>query len=286
MIAEKDIRPFIRYAQIINITDKTRFERVIAYDHRLFYVKSGEGRIIIDGAEYKAVRSDLFIFPSGVRYSLISSAEKNMELIGLSFDLTFKKSELKTPLPPSAESAFDPESVIEKGKKDGDFPLSSPIIQHKRADAEAELLGIYSEYQNKLKLYEHRLSGRMLALLIDAMQRGECNAKAHRSERIERVLEVIRDHYSEPLDNKTVGKLTGYHENHVNRLMVRFTGSSLHQYLQSYRIERAIELIEGTDLPINIIAASVGFSDLTHFSKYFKKKTGYTPSNYRNGKRV
>jgi AraC-like DNA-binding protein len=81
-----------------------------------------------------------------------------------------------------------------------------------------------------------------------------------------------------------VGKMTGYHENHINRLMVRHTGSSLHSYLQSYRIERAIDLLEGTALPINEICSLVGFQDFTHFSKTFKKKTGYTPSGFRKGK--
>jgi len=89
MICEKDIRPFVRYAQIATISSRIRFERVIAYDHRLFYVKSGEGRIIIDGTEYRAQPTDLFIFRSGVEYSLINTPGKELELLGLSFDLTF-----------------------------------------------------------------------------------------------------------------------------------------------------------------------------------------------------
>ena len=284
MICKKDIRPFVRYAQIVTISDKRRFEGVLAYDHRLFYVKSGEGRITIDGTEYRAEPSDLFIFRSGVKYSLINSPQKSLELIGLSFDLTFRRSEVKSPIPPSSELNFNPEFIIEPTVKEDSSPLCCPIIQHKRRDAENELLGIFSEYRSKLKLYEHRLSGRMLALLIDAIQRNGYSSAEPKSKRLDRVLEVIRTRYSEPLSNKTVGKLTGYHENHINRLMVRYTGVSLHNYLQSYRVERAIELLEGTDLPINEICSMVGFSDFTHFSKYFKKKTGYSPSDFRGGK--
>jgi AraC-like DNA-binding protein len=284
MIYEKDIRPFVRYAQIVTISDKRRFENVLAYDHRLFYVKSGEGKIIIDETEYRAYPSDLFIFSSGVKYSLINDLGKELELIGLSFDLTFTRSEVKSPIPPSGESNFDPELIIEPIKAEDGTPLCCPIIQHKRGDAENELLGIYSEYKSKLKLYEHRLSGKMLAFLIDAIQRNDFSSAEPKNQGVDRVLEVIRTHYSEPLSNHTVGKLTGYHENHINRLMVRYTGMSLHSYLQSYRIERAIELLQGTDLPINEICSMVGFLDFTHFSKYFKKKTGYTPSDFRGGR--
>ena len=283
MIYEKDIRPFVRYAQIVTISDKRRFENVLAYDHRLFYVKSGEGKIIIDGTEYRANPSDLFIFRSGVKYSLINDPGKELELIGLSFDLTFTRSEVKSPIPPSGESNFDPELIIEPVKAEDGTPLCCPIIQHKRGDAENELLGIYREYKSKMKLYEHRLSGKVLTLLIDAIQRNDYSSTVPRSKGLDRVLEVIKTHYSEPLNNKMVGKLTGYHENHINRLMVRYTGISLHNYLQNYRIERAIELLESTDLPISEICSTVGFSDFTHFSKFFKKKTGYTPSGFRSG---
>lgn len=284
MICEKNIRPFVRYAQIVTISDKSRFERVFAYDHRLFYVRSGEGQVIIDGTEYRAQPSDLFIFRSGLKYSLINDPWEELELIGLSFDLTFQGSEAKSPIPPSVEANFDPKLIIEPMKAEDDAPLYYPIIQHKRGDAENELLGIYSEYKSKLKLYEHRLSGKMLAFLIDAIQRNDFSSAEPKNQRIDRVLEVIRTHYSEPLSNHTVGKLTGYHENHINRLMVRYTGMSLHSYLQSYRVERAIELLQGTDLPINEICSMVGFLDFTHFSKYFKKKTGYTPSDFRGGR--
>ena len=284
MIYERDIRPFVRYAQITSISDTKRFDEVIAYDHRLFYVRSGEGRIIIDGTEYRAQPFDLFIFRSGLKYSLINDPQEELELIGLSFDLTFQGSEAKSPIPPSVEANFDPELIIEPMKTESDAPFYYPIVQHKRGDAENELLGIYSEYKSKLKLYEHRLSGKMLALLIDAIQRNDFSSAEPKNERIDRILEVIRTHYSEPLSNHTVGKLTGYHENHINRLMVRHTGISLHSYLQSYRIERAIELLQDTDLPINEICSMVGFLDFTHFSKYFKKKTGYTPSDFRGGR--
>ena len=44
-----------------------------------------------------------------------------------------------------------------------------------------------------------------------------------------------------------------------------------------------MELLESTDAPISEIALSTGFVDLTHFSKLFKKVTGYTPSGFRKG---
>ena len=55
------------------------------------------------------------------------------------------------------------------------------------------------------------------------------------------------------------------------------------QYLISYRVERAKKLLEETDHMIYYVAEKVGFRDVRHFSKTFKKCTGYTPMEYRGG---
>ncbi len=48
-----------------------------------------------------------------------------------------------------------------------------------------------------------------------------------------------------------------------------------------YRINMAMELLRSTNIEVREIAFMVGFSDLPHFIKTFKKHTGKTPSKYR-----
>jgi AraC-like DNA-binding protein len=52
-------------------------------------------------------------------------------------------------------------------------------------------------------------------------------------------------------------------------------------YILSLKIERAKELLLSEKLMIKDIAIMLGYSDIYHFGKIFKKKTGYTPSEYR-----
>ena len=73
-----------------------------------------------------------------------------------------------------------------------------------------------------------------------------------------------------------------YHPNYLNKRMAQYTGETLHQYLISYRIARAIDLLTTTDESINAIAAAVGFRDICHFTRIFRQKTGQIPSAYRN----
>ncbi len=52
-------------------------------------------------------------------------------------------------------------------------------------------------------------------------------------------------------------------------------------YILSLKIERAKELLLSEKLLIKDIAFMLGYSDIYHFGKIFKEKTGYTPSEYR-----
>lgn len=55
-------------------------------------------------------------------------------------------------------------------------------------------------------------------------------------------------------------------------------------YRQQKRVERAQELLGEGMASIKEIAAACGFTDAAHFCKEFKKRTGHTPGEYRQGK--
>ncbi|MFZ2539582.1 MAG: AraC family transcriptional regulator [Oscillospiraceae bacterium] len=59
------------------------------------------------------------------------------------------------------------------------------------------------------------------------------------------------------------------------------TGLSISQYLTQLRMKIATTLLRDTKLTINEISERTGFSDISYFSKAFKKDTKYTPSEYR-----
>lgn len=52
-------------------------------------------------------------------------------------------------------------------------------------------------------------------------------------------------------------------------------------YINIYRINKAIELMENTSLTLTEISGRIGLKDSQHFSKLFVHIIGMTPSNYR-----
>ena len=71
------------------------------------------------------------------------------------------------------------------------------------------------------------------------------------------------------------------HVNHLNRAIKLYTGKTTTQNINERFIKESKGLLKSTDWPITAIAMVFGFREANHFSAFFKKHGGYTPTNYR-----
>lgn len=97
---------------------------------------------------------------------------------------------------------------------------------------------------------------------------------------VKKVILYLHTNYAKKI---TIKDLEGIF--HINRttLSERFkntTGTTIKNYLINIRLKMAAMLLRDTLLPISDIAIRAGFTDTTHFTRSFKKKIGYLPSEY------
>ncbi|KKC45940.1 AraC family transcriptional regulator [Paenibacillus sp. D9] len=90
----------------------------------------------------------------------------------------------------------------------------------------------------------------------------------------------LQTHYAEAVSISELAKALGYHRSHLSKVFRSVTGLSPMQYLQNIRLRRAMALL-GTELSVEQVAASCGFSDPLYFSRQFKRSAGCSPSAYR-----
>ncbi len=76
-----------------------------------------------------------------------------------------------------------------------------------------------------------------------------------------------------------VASVAGYSKYHFTRKFKQYMRRSPHQYLIKIRLEKAVELITTTDLPIKVISERVGFKEVPHFYNVFKKNMRITPGS-------
>lgn len=79
-----------------------------------------------------------------------------------------------------------------------------------------------------------------------------------------------------------LGKQFSYHPNYISNLLRKDTGRSFSEILTQMRMERAVMLLRGTELPVEEISAMLGYADRSNFFKTFKEYYGKTPREYVN----
>lgn len=100
---------------------------------------------------------------------------------------------------------------------------------------------------------------------------------------ISQALDLIQMHFgNENLSLKMVSRYVSLSENHFSMLFTKAVGIPFTDYMINLRINKAKELMEDPNLKIYEICESVGYRSVEHFSRIFKKVTGYSPNSFRN----
>lgn len=67
----------------------------------------------------------------------------------------------------------------------------------------------------------------------------------------------------------------------LSKLIKKSTGSTFQELLMRKRFQKAVAFLVETELPVEEIAATVGYENLSYFYRQFKARYGMTPSRYR-----
>ena len=279
-IAFETIRPFVRFAQEMYLTEPRR--PAVAYDYRLFYVLNGGGSLKTEGEAVEIHAGTAVYLPSGTVYSISPGQGTTLHLIVLNFDCTQDGTRTVRYLPMVTEREYDPEKRMELLQFTDAPEMNKPVFLQSLPGVLPYLQTILAEVAAPDNFSAFQTS-QLLALVLNQIQRqiSQRQSVREQSGSFRKILEYIQDHYREELDNRTLGQIFNYHPNYVNQLFAEHTGVSVHQYLLKIRIRQALELLQTTELPINEIAAMVGFKNSSYFSQYFKKSTGYSPRDFR-----
>ncbi|WP_322922458.1 response regulator [Paenibacillus campi] len=104
----------------------------------------------------------------------------------------------------------------------------------------------------------------------------------HMSHEIARAIQYIKHNYAQNISLQQVAEHVSLSFGYLSNLFKKELQITFVDYLNRYRIERAKELLIGTNMKSYDIAVQVGFSpEYTYFSKVFKKVTGLNPNEYR-----
>jgi AraC-like DNA-binding protein len=99
--------------------------------------------------------------------------------------------------------------------------------------------------------------------------------------RLKRATDYIAAHLGEPIGLADIAASTGLTRMHFAAQFKAATGMRPHEYLLRQRIERAKELLAGSQTPLAEVALEVGFKAQAHFTTVFARIVGETPNAWR-----
>ena len=99
---------------------------------------------------------------------------------------------------------------------------------------------------------------------------------------VKNALQYMEEHYKEKLTLGMVADKTYVSQWHLSKLLNKQEGKNFSEILNQIRIQRAKELLKDMSLRIADISELVGFTDVAHFSRVFKKNEGISANEYRN----
>lgn len=137
---------------------------------------------------------------------------------------------------------------------------------------------IYYTYEVLLRLFQ------LLLLLRQHCQLSPGPAPNVEVERTRCMLQYIAAHYAEDISLESLAQSACCSKSSCLHAFQHCMQTTPYKYLLDYRLQQAASQLRHTTEPIGNIATAVGFHQFSLFGKYFKARTGYTPTEYRRKK--
>lgn len=166
-----------------------------------------------------------------------------------------------------------------------DQPIYRPVYRKYEEMMRDEMLYIV---QNKKEAPLHLIGH--LYIFIDALTRSvreyQPSGGKVKDFYIKEALNFIENNYMLSISVEDIAESSGLNRSYFGKIFREAVGKSPQEFLISYRMIKAAELLKQTHYSINEIGTAVGYPNQLHFSRAFKSVYGVSPRNWRNANSV
>ncbi len=245
----------------------------------IIFVHSGKGSHCLSGAHYPYEANSLFLLaPSDIHRFII---EEETEFTFLKFTNVYFKSIGNIPVQHTLNKDID-KLLIYAGRQENFTPKTS-----KAAEKTAQLISlILGEWQETLN-ENSEIIFLLIRTLLLFLQKNICSHTLKRQgqhrAKITELIHYLHEHiYSmEFTQIDHLASQFGYSRHYLGLFFKEHTGSTLRNYISEYKLHLISNRLKYSSFSIKEISHELGFTDLSHFNKFFKKHKGINPTDFR-----
>lgn len=112
------------------------------------------------------------------------------------------------------------------------------------------------------------------------------NYTISKSRRIDKVNTFIKENIAQKIYLKQVSDLVNMSESAFSHFFKKSTNTSFTDYVTDLRLGMASRMFMETEKSISEVCFECGFNNISNFNRSYKKKTGYTPTQFRELQRL
>jgi len=244
--------------------------------YEIVFIRNGNGKIIIEGNEVNYNNGVLvFLGPCIPHFSFSNNTfEDNYEIV-IHFGDEFVEERLR--LFPEFRDLLP---LIHKSKQ---FLVFSTELKKKLTPQFEQIINLNPMMQLISifnLLYELSKSTPQKSIIKE-----EVSERYAKNKQVTKIFKFINENYQHKISTKDIAIHVGLTTNSFCRMFKGLTQKSFISYLNEYRINRAMKLLEETDDNISEIVYQCGFENLSYFSKIFSQLKGHKPIEYRKNYR-
>ena len=248
------------------------------------YIQKGTGTYAVGEKAYGIEQGDVFIYSTNEPHCITNiSSDEGMEIMSVKFEPRFIWAGGNDVFDSKFLRIFLDRSSLFENRLD----RSNPALDEIRAlmrKVEDEFLSRRPEYELMVKIY-------LLTILAIANRsfgyvsevKKPFSVQVKQLSQIERAIDYINAHYSEDISLEEISECANMSKNYFCSLFKRLNGMSPWDYITVKRIELACSLLKSTEGSMIDIACECGFNNSANFNRAFRKVTGSSPRDYRNG---
>ncbi|MCP5534860.1 MAG: helix-turn-helix transcriptional regulator [Akkermansiaceae bacterium] len=261
---------------MVNVGDWWNFKNHISPFARIFLIRQGEQIVSFGGTDYRHRANSLALVPpfTPVSYHCRDACLQDYFVFSCR-------------LPNGKDLFTDYKFPYHLEAEKWHYALCDQLIQvlpnfglqNVNADSDNFNQLIFETKSKDATLHQKFAAQGVVSLLMSSFAVGA--EISHQLIRFARAFQYIENNLARDLSLSALSEIEGMSRTYFSDQFHHHTGVRPSEYIAQKRENKARELLTTTNLRLPEIAEKVGFPDTAYFMRFFKKRTGVTPTAYR-----